>query len=202
MVLQLVQTYHKPRRLPSPYFPTWTPVFESSLVQSWNILQHVTGLSFNIIYAYACDAYTWQNVAIISKSFFLLCVGPLFEASAQCLVDRAVQKPSIVDVESSQAMTWMPTPEIQWMCLRYRRTGNPAPDSWRYIASKGATGFKTQVLINTQAERNSHLRMVTFVGSAKKKTNSNFPLISRLCPSTWYKKPGKIPLSLCLGGDV
>ena len=46
---------------------------------------------------------------------------------------------------------------------RYRRTGNPAPDSWRYIASKGASGFKTQVLINTKARcrtgpsRNSRL---------------------------------------------
>lgn len=44
-------------------------------------------------------------------------------------------------------------PKLPILChdCRYRRTGNPAPDSWRYIASKGAAGFKTQVLINTQA---------------------------------------------------
>eukprot|EP00434_Breviolum_minutum_P006549 symbB.v1.2.005781.t2/scaffold289.1/size287290/26 len=42
-----------------------------------------------------------------------------------------------------------PVPNAWWI-EQYRRTGNPAPDSWRYIASKGATGFKTQVLINTQ----------------------------------------------------
>ncbi|CAK9070289.1 unnamed protein product [Durusdinium trenchii] len=44
-----------------------------------------------------------------------------------------------------------PVPNAWWI-EQYRRTGNPPPDSWRYIASKGTTGFKTQVLVNTRVE--------------------------------------------------
>ncbi|CAJ1360949.1 unnamed protein product [Effrenium voratum] len=45
-----------------------------------------------------------------------------------------------------------PVPNAWWI-EQYRRTGLPAPNSWRYIASKGASGFKTQALVNTLARR-------------------------------------------------
>ncbi|CAJ1413351.1 unnamed protein product [Effrenium voratum] len=45
-----------------------------------------------------------------------------------------------------------PVPNAWWI-EQYRRTGLPAPNSWRYIASKGASGFKTQALVNTRARR-------------------------------------------------
>ncbi|CAE7525085.1 PIP5K2 [Symbiodinium necroappetens] len=45
-----------------------------------------------------------------------------------------------------------PVPNAWWI-EQYRRTGLPAPNSWRYIASKGAAGFKTQVLVNTRARK-------------------------------------------------
>jgi len=44
-----------------------------------------------------------------------------------------------------------PVPNAWWI-EQYRRTGLPAPNSWRYIASKGASGFKTQALVNTLVE--------------------------------------------------
>eukprot|EP00439_Symbiodinium_sp_Y106_P064768 s59_g10.t1 len=44
-----------------------------------------------------------------------------------------------------------PVPNAWWI-EQYRRTGLPAPNSWRYIASKGAAGFKTQVLVNTRVD--------------------------------------------------
>eukprot|EP00931_Biecheleriopsis_adriatica_P064212 TRINITY_DN39027_c0_g1_i1.p1 TRINITY_DN39027_c0_g1~~TRINITY_DN39027_c0_g1_i1.p1 ORF type:complete len:2314 (+),score=334.39 TRINITY_DN39027_c0_g1_i1:107-7048(+) len=44
-----------------------------------------------------------------------------------------------------------PVPNAWWI-EQYRRTGLPAPNSWRYLSSKGTSGFKTQVLVNTRIE--------------------------------------------------
>eukprot|EP00438_Fugacium_kawagutii_P009385 Skav231291 [mRNA] locus=scaffold161:211160:214476:+ [translate_table: standard] len=56
-----------------------------------------------------------------------------------------------------------PVPNAWWI-EQYRRTGNPAPDSWRYIASKGATGFKTQVFETTEEAVDSVLFMLSRQG--------------------------------------
>ena len=97
------------------------------------------------------------------------------KASAKCMVDWAVWMPSsgfTMDFQGDFTMGFLwifseihplTAPKKCRAKARYRRTGNPAPDSWRYIASKGASGFKTQVLINTKARcrtgpsRNSRL---------------------------------------------
>eukprot|EP00930_Biecheleria_cincta_P055124 TRINITY_DN41486_c0_g1_i1.p1 TRINITY_DN41486_c0_g1~~TRINITY_DN41486_c0_g1_i1.p1 ORF type:complete len:2351 (-),score=301.60 TRINITY_DN41486_c0_g1_i1:61-7113(-) len=44
-----------------------------------------------------------------------------------------------------------PVPNAWWV-EQYRRTGLSAPNSWRYLSSRGATGFKTQVLVNAKIE--------------------------------------------------
>lgn len=44
-----------------------------------------------------------------------------------------------------------PIPNAWWI-EQYRRTGLPAPNSWRYLSSRGTPGFKTQTLVNTKIE--------------------------------------------------
>lgn len=40
----------------------------------------------------------------------------------------------------------------RWWIEQFHQSGLPAPDNWRYIASYGAEGYETQVLINTKVE--------------------------------------------------
>lgn len=97
-------------------------------------------------------------------------------------------------------MTWMPaTPEIPECAW-----GIEEPEIQLRIA--GGTLHQRVLQASrlkcwsTPRQKETHIcaLMVTVVGSKK---DSNFSVISRLCPSTWYKKPGKIPLSSCLGSE-
>ncbi|CAE8590604.1 unnamed protein product [Polarella glacialis] len=64
--------------------------------------------------------------------------------SAQANFEYGISANAIIPLVS-------PVPN-RWWIEQYRRTGLPPPNSWRYMASKGADGFKTQVLVNTKIE--------------------------------------------------
>lgn len=166
-----------------------------------NIWQHVKGLSFMHMHVMPIRGRLWPSCHIQIVLSVVVCLWGHFlrPVPNAWWIEQFRSLASIVDVES-QVMTWMSaTPEIPGCAW-----GIEEPEIQLRIA--GGTLHQRVLQASrlkcwsTPRQKETHIcaLMVTVVGSKK---DSNFPLISRLCPSTWYKKPGKIPLSSCLGGE-
>eukprot|EP00927_Polykrikos_kofoidii_P086339 TRINITY_DN9640_c0_g1_i1.p1 TRINITY_DN9640_c0_g1~~TRINITY_DN9640_c0_g1_i1.p1 ORF type:complete len:2276 (+),score=290.72 TRINITY_DN9640_c0_g1_i1:1085-7912(+) len=92
----------------------------NSATDAWDFLSSVPVIDFNM-----------QNV--MSAQLTSTCKANLeYGIRARLLVPQVTPVPN------------------RWWIEQYRKSGDPAPNNWRYIASMGAEGFQSQVLINVQ----------------------------------------------------